>query len=322
MIEEKEPANEQSQQPVEVLQFHPEERSFVERHNINPILFAFACLFIIFVLYQILGGAITVLFVGSKVTPENVSSHRIFTLIGQSLFILIPTLIFARLLSKYGSTVFPWKMPKLGETFFATLSLIFLQAIAQVYLFFQDRIPLPQELTKVINPIKEQLEEMFRTLVVAKSVPELAFVLLVVAIAPAIIEELLFRGLIQSSFARVTTPLRAAVLTGIIFGVFHFNPFAVVPLMGLGIFFGFLRMRSKSIMIAMTAHLLNNGIAVIVAYFKIDEDALLTAAGKGEQNIPALLSQLSLLIVLFGLSFYSYLRSTADADEHRSGDLL
>lgn len=321
MIEEKEPANEPNQQPLEVLKFHPEEQSFVERHNINPILFSFICLFIIFVLYQIIGGTITLLVVGSKVTPENVSSHRILTLVGQSLFILVPTIIFARLLSKRSSSVFPWRMPNVGETFFATLSLVFLQAIAQIYLFFQDRIPLPPELAKVIDPMKEQLEEMFRTLVVAKSMPELAFVLLVVAIAPALIEELLFRGLIQSSFGRVMTPLRAAVFTGIIFGAFHFNPFAVVPLIGLGVYFGFLRMRSKSIMISMTAHLVNNGIAVIVAYFKIDEDALLVAASKGGENIPALLSQLSLLILLFGLSFYSYLRATADADESHSGDL-
>ncbi|MBI3585917.1 MAG: CPBP family intramembrane metalloprotease [Ignavibacteriales bacterium] len=321
MIEEKEPANEPTRQPLEVLKFHPEEQSFVERHNINPILFSFICLFIIFVLYQIIGGTITFLVVGSKVTPENVSSHRILTLVGQSLFILVPTILFARLLSKQSSSVFPWRMPNVGETFFATLSLVFLQAIAQIYLFFQDHIPLPRELSKVIDPIKEQLEEMFRTLVVAKSMPELALVLLVVAIAPAIIEELLFRGLIQSSFGRVMTPLRAAVFTGIIFGAFHFNPFAVVPLVGLGVYFGFLRMRSKSIIISMTAHLVNNGIAVIVAYFKIDEDALFVAAGKGEQNVPALLSQLSLFILLFGLSFYSYLRATTDADKPHSGDL-
>lgn len=322
MIEEKEPAGEPGHQPLEVLKFHPQGPSFVERHKINPILFSFVCLFIIFVLYQIVGGTITLLVIGSKVTPENVSSHRLLTLVGQSLFILVPTIIFARLLSKQSSSVFPWKMPSMGETFFATLSLVFLQAIAQIYLFFQDHLPLPQEIAKVINPIKEQLEEMFHTLVVAKSVPELAFVLLVVAIAPAIIEELLFRGLIQSSFGRVMTPLRAAVFTGIIFGAFHFNPFAIVPLIGLGVFFGFLRMRSKSIMIAMTAHLINNGIAVIVAYFKIDEDALLVAAGKGEQNIPAILSQLSLLIILFGLSFYSYLRASTEPDEPQPGDRL
>jgi membrane protease YdiL (CAAX protease family) len=292
--------------------------SFLERHSIPPAVFAFACLLTVFVLYQVVGGFITLLFVGSKVTPENVMMHRIFTMGGQILFILIPTLLFARLLDHRFSRVFPWRMPQAGETIFAVLSLLFLQQILQVYLFFQDRIPLPESVKEVVNPARQMVEEMFRTLVSANGLPELLFVLLVVSITPAIVEELLFRGLVQASFQRRLKPIRAAIWTGVIFGLFHFNPFALVPLAVLGCFFGFLRMRSKSIVIAMTVHFLNNALAVVGSFFHGDDKMVIGAATEADINIAAILAQLFLVSMLFVVAFSSYLRVTNDI--HSAGE--
>jgi hypothetical protein len=286
--------------------------SFVQRSNISPIAFALLCLFAIFMLYQFIGGALTFFFIGAKVTAENVMGQRAFTMMGQAVFMLIPTLLFARLLDRRLSSVFPWRMPKVGETVFAVLGLLFLQEMFQIYLFFQDRIPLPESLRKVIDPLQQMIEETFRTLVSSHTVPELLFVILVVAVTPAIIEELLFRGLIQSSFERAVKPIWAAIITGVIFGAFHFNPFAIVPLMALGCYFGILRMRSKSIVITMTVHFLNNVTAVVVAYFQMDDKMIIGATKGPDVNMPAILAQLFLFVMLFVLSFSSYLRLTSD----------
>jgi len=291
----------------------PPTAPFVERYGISPVLFAFACLLIVFVLYQLIGGFLTLLLVGGKVTPDNVMMHRIFTMSGQILFILIPTILFARLLDHRFAGVFPWRMPKAGESVFAVLSLLFLQEVMQIYMYFQDRIPLPQGLKEIVEPAKQLVEEMFRTLVSANSAWELMFVVLVVSITPAIVEELLFRGLVQSSFERRMKPTNAAIWTGVIFGLFHFNPFALVPLIILGCFFGILRARSRSIVIAMSLHFLNNGLAVVVSFFQMDDKMVLGAAKGVEINPAAIIAQLFLFSMLFVVSFTSYLRVTADA---------
>ena len=292
--------------------------SFIERYNISPVVFAFISLLAVFVLYQVVGGFLTLLLVGGNVTPENVMMQRIFTMIGQILFILVPTLIFARLLDLRFSRVFPWRMPRTGETIFAVLSLLFLQEVMEIYLFFQDRIPLPDGLKKIIDPARQMIEEMFRVLVSAHNIPELMFVILVVAITPAVVEELLFRGLVQSSLERKLAPVRAAVYTGIIFGAFHFNPFSLVPLIILGCFFGILRMRSKSMVIAMTVHFLTNALAVVVTFFQMDDKMVIAATKGDEVNTTAVLAQLFLFSMLFIVSFTSYLRLTAGANT--SGD--
>jgi hypothetical protein len=295
--------------------------SFVERYRISPIVFACVSLVVVFFLYQIVGGLLTLLFVGTKVTADTVTMHRIFTMGGQILFLLFPALILARLLDTKLSMVFPWRKPNIGETLFAGLSLLFLQEALQIYLFFQDRIPLPRELEKFVAPARQMLEEMFRILVSAKDVPELLFVVLVVAITPAVVEELLFRGLIQNCFERKLVPLRAAVWTGIIFGLFHFNPFQIVPLIILGCFFGILRMRSRSMIIAITMHFLNNALAVVVTYFQMDDKMVIGATKGADINTASLLAQMILFVMLFVVSFSSYLRLTSDVqtnDDRRS----
>jgi membrane protease YdiL (CAAX protease family) len=299
----------------------PEARSFVERHAISPVLFAFVSLLIVFVLYQLVGGFLTLLFVGSRVTPENVMMHRVFTMAGQVLFILLPTIVFARLLDRRFAGVFPWRMPQVGETIFAVLSLLFLQEVMQIYMFFQDRIPLPQGLKNIVDPAKQMMEEMFRTLVSAHGATELIVVVLVVSITPAIVEELLFRGLVQSSFERRMKPLRAAIWTGVIFGFFHFNPFALVPLVVLGCFFGVLRMRSKTMVIAMTVHFLNNGLAVVVSFFQMDDKMVIGATKGVDINPAAILAQLFLFSMLFVVAFSSYLRATSEVQAPIDGDM-
>ena len=290
----------------------PIQLSLVERYRISPVVFACVSLAVVFCFYQIVGGFLTLFFVGTKVTSDTVNMHRIFTMGGQILFLLFPALTLARLLATKLSTVFPWRRPNLGETVFAVLSLLFLQEVMQIYLFFQDRIPLPRELEKYVAPARQMLEEMFRILVSAKDIPELFFVVLVVAITPAIVEELLFRGLIQNCFERRLVPLRAAIWTGIIFGLFHFNPFQIVPLIVLGCFFGILRMRSRSMIIAMTMHFLNNALAVVVTYFQMDDKMMIGATKGTDINTASLLAQMFLFLMLFVVSFSSYIRLTGD----------
>ncbi len=295
--------------------------SFVERNNIHPIIFAIGCLFVIFVLYQLVAGTITVLVMGgARITRENVFSTRLFTMVGQILFIFGPSLLFARLLSVRLTDVFQWRIPTARETIYALLGLVWLQQIFQIYLFFQERIPLPDAVKQLVDPLKQMMEEMFKGLVTAQSIPELAFVLLVVAFVPAIVEELLFRGVIQSTFERLVTPLRAALITGMIFGLFHFNPFAVLPLIGLGCYFGFLRARSHSIVLPMTAHFLNNSLAVIVAYFGMEEEELVSMGVTAHPTTAAVLVQLGFFVMLFVLSLLAYLRATAETSDSGRGE--
>jgi len=288
------------------------ELSFIDRHAIHPLLFAFAALFFIFLLYQVGGGLLTFLVTGTaSITRENVWTMRWLTLIGQMCFILLPTLLLARLFAARLSEVFQFRVPGIRESILALIALFSLQRVFEAYMYFQELVPLPDLLRSLLEPLKKLFEELTKILIHADSPLELLAVILVVAVVPAIVEETLFRGLVQKIFERLMSPIVSAVLAGTIFGLYHMNPFEVVPLIGLGVFFGLLRYRSQSLLLPMSAHFLNNLMAVLASYYGLNDENLLSAA-QTTVDIPAMLFELVLFAGLFILSFTAYLRLTHD----------
>ena len=285
----------------------PEPLPPVDRAGIHPMLFAFGVLAAIFVLYQIGGGLITFLVAGASVTRDNVTLMRLLTLFGQVVLILLPVLGFSRLLSRDWHEVFPMRTPSWPEATYALVALFALQRVLEVYQLLQDQIPLPQYLQQILTPLREMFETLVRTLAGASSIPELLFVIVVVAAVPALVEEFMFRGLIQRAFERVMSPLVAAVFAGTIFGLFHLNPFDAVALIVLGVYFGVLRHRSHTLLLPMAAHFLNNLLSVLAFYLGMDQ----TPATSGNPVPPGtMLVQFIFFGALFTATFIGYLRAT------------
>ena len=86
-----------------------------------------------------------------------------------------------------------------------------------------------------------------------------------IAILPGLCEETLFRGVIQGTFEKKGI-WKGIIYTAILFGAYHLNPWNFIPAVMLGILFGFITVRTNSIVPAMICHACNNGMAVIVAF--------------------------------------------------------
>jgi membrane protease YdiL (CAAX protease family) len=281
--------------------------SFVQRKNVHPAVFAIVCLVAVFVLYQIGGGVVTFLFMdGTKLITGNVGLARIATMLGQILLILLPTVLLARLLTRNLTEVFPLRLPSWKESVSATIGLIALQRVFEVYMIFQDKIMLPEFLRKVLEPIRQLMEEVVKTLVHSNSVPEFLYVVVIVAVVPAIAEEFLFRGLVQESFSRAMNPLVSAVVAGTIFGLFHLNPFEAVPLIGIGCFLGVLRYRSKTIILPVLIHFLNNFLAVVAMTMNRGDEKLMLAPHAEQPGLSIILAQLVVFAGLLVVSVKTY----------------
>jgi membrane protease YdiL (CAAX protease family) len=240
--------------------------------SMHPAGFAFVALALVFVLYQVVAGGITLLLAHGTVTEDNVPIVRWATLIGQALFILVPAILLARWRGERPMAFFRFTLPAPGEVAVTVVAMFALQQVLQGYLALQDAIPLPPQLERIVDLFKRLLEETYRLLVMARSPWEFLFVVITVALMPAFAEEFLFRGLIQRTLEGTTGGLRAAVITGIVFGAYHLNPFTFVPLAALGIYFGFIVYRSNTISLAIAAHFFNNAIAATAAYMNLKDD--------------------------------------------------
>lgn len=96
--------------------------------------------------------------------------------------------------------------------------------------------------------------------------------LFVVALVPAIAEELLFRGALQRFIKFCFGNTHAAVLSAaIIFSAFHGQIYGFLPRMVLGMLLGYLFAYSGSLWPAVIAHFINNTISVLIAHYKLEE---------------------------------------------------
>jgi membrane protease YdiL (CAAX protease family) len=121
------------------------------------------------------------------------------------------------------------------------------------------------ELLLDILGVPDSLRDISEHLFAAKSTGQFLFLVLVVAITPAICEETFFRGYFQRTLER-TTGMKSFIWTGILFGLFHMQPLGLITLSLLGLLFSFFFYRSKSIFPSSAAHFTNNFIALLLMY--------------------------------------------------------
>jgi sodium transport system permease protein len=94
--------------------------------------------------------------------------------------------------------------------------------------------------------------------------PPLLTVLLAIALAPAVCEEVLFRGALLRGLAARIAPAAALGIASAMFAAYHFKPVQMLPTFTLGLVLGALSLRAGSILPAMLAHFLNNAMAIVV----------------------------------------------------------
>jgi membrane protease YdiL (CAAX protease family) len=294
---------------------HKEEEPVVEVlkpfSTIPPINAAFIALIGIFLLYQFGGALLTIAIFGFKFEEADINSVRLLTMGGQILLMLLPTLIFARYVYQENiSFILRVKFPSLKEIGIFVVGLILLTPLLQYFLSIQNFAlqklaevsPFVKSITNMLDQLDKLVEKTYGSLLTSHSVLESSFIILVVAVIPALCEETLFRGFVQKSFEQKLKPFWSIFITALFFGLYHFNPYGLLPLIALGAYFGFAAYASNSIFVPMILHFINNLLAVL-AFFLLGSDELInTAANKTESLFPQLIS-----FAIFGTLFFAYI---------------
>lgn len=93
-------------------------------------------------------------------------------------------------------------------------------------------------------------------------------VFLLVSFFAPIIEEIIFRGIIQKGMINNgVKPRNAILVSALIFGIVHFNPWQFIGAFLLGIVLGVVYFKTKSLLMSIFLHFFNNTIAAIMMKF-------------------------------------------------------
>jgi uncharacterized protein len=121
---------------------------------------------------------------------------------------------------------------------------------------------------ETVRKLEELSEKVMTKFLVMDTPGDLAVNMLIVAVLPAIAEELFFRGCFQNILERLTRkPVVAIIVSSFLFGFFHFTFSKFLPIFLLGMVLGTLFFVTRNIWYSIFFHFLNNALALLANYY-------------------------------------------------------
>jgi membrane protease YdiL (CAAX protease family) len=173
--------------------------------------------------------------------------------LSQVLFIVLPALLAIRWFYLDRRRVLPFGRPRPRVLAGALLGAAGLNHLLTAYGAWQESVV----------PTPEPIRTLFEGLFAYHGAADFALLLVVYSLVPAVCEEVLFRGFLQSGLMHhLGTPVRGIVVSALVFGLFHLNPWRFAGVFCLGVFLAWLRHESGSLVPPIAAHLLSNLISI------------------------------------------------------------
>ena len=194
---------------------------------------------------------------GTYAQSQSIYSGLLITQYG---FILLPTLLllwYARIDLRESLSL---RMPGL-----ASLAAIVPASLAWIVLQSQTAVWQARAL-----PFPDALRDAFEQLLDTTQIGVIPL-LFIVAVTPAICEEVMFRGAMLSSFRRRMPAWAAILLVGLLFGIFHLSVHRLLLTALSGVLLTWIVYRSRSLAHGVLAHFLINGSAILVVTGNLPE---------------------------------------------------
>ena len=184
--------------------------------------------------------------------PSTIEGIAKLILLPQIGLILAPTLMMATVLTtslRHSLRIRisnPWSMP---------VALLLGIALHPTYVMLAGLIgyayPISDQAAAAMKPFTDQI-----------SAAPLSTVLILLAVVPAICEELAFRGFIFGGLVRERGRLRAVLVTAILFGVSHGVLQQSIAASIMGVLLGYIALKSGSVLPGILLHMTNNALSV------------------------------------------------------------
>jgi len=229
-------------------------------------------------LFSLLAGLMVMLFFGVDLqsfgdysNPQVIEGLKFFQLLSAIGVFIVPPILF-------GWIVYRKPIASLSLKTFSTsinwLLVLVLMVVAMPFMTwlveFNEQLILPDFLAPLENWMKQSeqsAEALTKVFLTFNGVGSFVYILLIVAIAPAVGEELLFRGVLQKTMVSWFKNYHVAIwVTAILFSALHMQFYGFLPRMLLGALFGYVFYWSGSLWLPIFGHFINNGSVVALSY--------------------------------------------------------
>ena len=234
------------------------------------------------VLFSILGAVLALVFFGFDLqtmqdytNPQTIEALKLMQLLSAVGLFVIPPILYAIITSKKRAEKLSLSYVGKPFNYLLVFLLMFISVPALSWIIeINANMVLPNFLSGVeewMRASEKQAEMLTKAFLTFEGIGSLIYILILVAVVPAVGEELLFRGVLQKIFIQWTkNPHIGIWITAFLFSALHMQFFGFFPRMLLGAVFGYVFLWSKSLWLPILGHFINNGSVVILSYFAPD----------------------------------------------------
>jgi membrane protease YdiL (CAAX protease family) len=213
--------------------------------------------------------------------PKNVQISRFVQAVGAFFMLGLPAIIFGIIVNKKPfnylgfSTQFNYKQ-LLIVLLLLLASFFVVGSLAEV----NQAIPISKNLQVTFKKLEDEYSKQVLALAQMNSAADYLLSLIILALLPAIFEEMFFRGAFQQVMISLTMNIFIGIfITSIFFSAIHLSYYAFLPRVFLGILLGYIFYYSKNIWLSIFLHFCNNAFVITQMYIlskagKLNADAL------------------------------------------------
>ena len=180
--------------------------------------------------------------------------------------LLLAALLAVRLTGQRLKAVFPIRLPGFGQIMGTLLIwggsflLVMLSTLVLMYFFPEGYLAVSSNMDSIFSTVSAPVR------------------LFIIAVMPAICEEALHRGFIQYSFQSLRRDWVIILGMGLIFGLFHLDPYRFLPTALLGIGLSYVMQKTHNILLPALYHFVNNFLSFLSTLVSSPETAEESAA--------------------------------------------
>jgi membrane protease YdiL (CAAX protease family) len=219
--------------------------------------------------------------------PANSGAIKVIQCITAIIGFLLPSLITARMLNRN-----PMKLTgfayRINFTQVALVLGIMIAALfaSTFFAYLNEHLPISIRLKEMFDRMEKDYQKEVEAILTLQNLKDYLIALLVMALIPAVCEEALFRGGLQNYLTRWSkNPWLSIVIVSVLFSAAHFSFYGFLSRLFLGIVLGFIYHYSGRLWLSITAHFLNNALAVTAIYvMKQQGNTIETAVAKTDSS--------------------------------------
>lgn len=233
--------------------------------------------------------------------PENANMLRLIQFLSTLFLFFIPAWLYARIshVKPYTHLGLNHKV-KIAQAGIVIAIMLACLPLVGALSSLTEAIPFSKATFEKFKAIEQEYNDQINIIGKMDSFPEFLLSLFMLAILPALFEEVMFRGAVQNLFSRWwKMPILAIIVTSLLFSAVHFSYLGFLSRAALGFILGWMFYRTGNLWLNIIAHATNNAVALTALYISKQQNPK-TSISDADPHIPSWYGLLA-VIVVYGL---------------------